>query len=58
MKVRAQVVIESDDDDDHQSPAVHEVAQIDRHADGTEEWMAHFNDPEGRPLAIMSQMKP
>ena len=34
------------------------LAQIDRHADGTEEWMAHFNDPEGRPLAIMSQMKP
>ena len=28
------------------------------HADGTEEWMAHFNDPEGRPLAIMSQVKP
>jgi hypothetical protein len=25
-----QVVIESDNDDDHQSPAVHEVAQIDR----------------------------
>jgi DNA-binding CsgD family transcriptional regulator/catechol 2,3-dioxygenase-like lactoylglutathione lyase family enzyme len=31
---------------------------IHRHADGTEEWMAHFNDPEGRPLAIMSQVKP
>ena len=29
-----------------------------RHADGTEEWMAHFNDPEGRPLAIMAQVKP
>lgn len=28
---------------------------IHRHADGTEEWMAFFNDPEGRPLAIMSQ---
>jgi len=31
---------------------------IHRHADGTEEWMAHFHDPEGRPLAIMSQVKP
>jgi hypothetical protein len=33
MKLRVQVVIESDDDDDgYQSPAVHEVAQIDRDA--------------------------
>jgi DNA-binding CsgD family transcriptional regulator/catechol 2,3-dioxygenase-like lactoylglutathione lyase family enzyme len=31
---------------------------IHRHADGTEEWMAFFKDPEGRPLAIMSQVKP
>ena len=31
---------------------------IHRHADGTEEWMAHFSDPEGRPLAIMAQVKP
>ena len=30
---------------------------IHRHADGTEEWMAFFKDPEGRPLAIMSQAK-
>ena len=30
---------------------------IHRHSDGTEEWMAHFNDPEGRPLAIMAQVK-
>lgn len=29
---------------------------IHRHADGTEEWMAFFKDPEGRPLAIMSQV--
>jgi extradiol dioxygenase family protein len=28
---------------------------IHKHADGTEEWMAFFKDPEGRPLAIMSQ---
>ena len=27
---------------------------IHKHADGTEEWMAFFNDPDGRPLAIMS----
>jgi DNA-binding CsgD family transcriptional regulator/catechol 2,3-dioxygenase-like lactoylglutathione lyase family enzyme len=31
---------------------------IHRHADGTEEWMAFFVDPEGRPLALMSQAKP
>jgi DNA-binding CsgD family transcriptional regulator/catechol 2,3-dioxygenase-like lactoylglutathione lyase family enzyme len=31
---------------------------VHRHADGTEEWMAHFTDPEGRPLAIMSQVRP
>lgn len=28
---------------------------IHRHADGTEEWMAAFSDPEGRTLAIMAQ---
>lgn len=31
---------------------------IHRHADGTEEWMAFFKDPEGRPLALMSQARP
>jgi catechol 2,3-dioxygenase-like lactoylglutathione lyase family enzyme len=31
---------------------------IHRHADGMEEWMAFFKDPEGRTLAIMSQVKP
>ena len=31
---------------------------VHRHADGTEEWMAFFADPEGRPLALMSQVKP
>jgi len=30
---------------------------IHRHADGTEEWMAFFADPEGRLLALMSQVK-
>ena len=29
-----------------------------RHGDGTEEWMAFFKDPDGRPLALMSQVKP
>jgi DNA-binding CsgD family transcriptional regulator/catechol 2,3-dioxygenase-like lactoylglutathione lyase family enzyme len=31
---------------------------IHRHADGTEEWMAFFEDPDGRPLGLMSQAKP
>jgi DNA-binding CsgD family transcriptional regulator/catechol 2,3-dioxygenase-like lactoylglutathione lyase family enzyme len=31
---------------------------IHRHADGTEEWLAAFKDPDGRPLALMSQVKP
>ena len=30
---------------------------IHRHVDGTEEWMAFFNDNEGRPLAIMAQVR-
>jgi catechol 2,3-dioxygenase-like lactoylglutathione lyase family enzyme/DNA-binding CsgD family transcriptional regulator len=28
-----------------------------RHPDGTEEWMAFFNDPDGKPLALMSQVR-
>jgi DNA-binding CsgD family transcriptional regulator/catechol 2,3-dioxygenase-like lactoylglutathione lyase family enzyme len=31
---------------------------IHRHADGTEEWMAFFKDPEGRALGIMAQVRP
>jgi extradiol dioxygenase family protein len=31
---------------------------IHRHADGMEEWMAFFDDNEGRPLAIMAQIRP
>lgn len=31
---------------------------VHRHDDGTEEWMAFFNDPDGRPLAVMAQAKP
>jgi hypothetical protein len=30
---------------------------IHRHSDGTEEWMAAFKDTEGRPLAILSQVR-
>ena len=35
----------------------HAPHMIHRHEDGTEEWMAFFNDNEGRPLAIMAQAK-
>ena len=31
---------------------------IHRHGDGTEEWMAFFKDPDGRVLALMSQVPP
>lgn len=31
---------------------------IHRHADGTEEWVAFFKDPEGRFLALLSQVPP
>jgi len=31
---------------------------IHRHEDGVEEWMAFFEDPEGRPLAIMAVTAP
>jgi predicted enzyme related to lactoylglutathione lyase len=30
---------------------------IHRHADGTEEWLAVFKDPEGRLLALMTQVR-
>jgi catechol 2,3-dioxygenase-like lactoylglutathione lyase family enzyme len=32
--------------------------RIHRHADGTEEWLAPFQDNEGRPLAIHAQVRP
>lgn len=31
--------------------------RIHQHNDGTEEWMAFFKDPDGRPLALMAQVK-
>lgn len=37
---------------------VHAPHMIHKHEDGTEEWMGFFNDNEGRPLSIMSQVKP
>lgn len=30
---------------------------IHRHADGTEEWLAFFEDLEGRPLALIAQKR-
>jgi catechol 2,3-dioxygenase-like lactoylglutathione lyase family enzyme len=36
----------------------HAPHKIHTHPDGTEEWMGFFKDLEGRPLAIMSQVKP
>jgi len=33
----------------------HAPHMIHRHADGTEEWMAFFEDPDARPMAIMCQ---
>jgi DNA-binding CsgD family transcriptional regulator/catechol 2,3-dioxygenase-like lactoylglutathione lyase family enzyme len=35
----------------------HAPHMIHRHADGTEEWMAFFEDPDARPMAIMSQKR-
>jgi len=30
---------------------------IHRHPDGTETWLAEFRDPEGRPLALMCEVR-
>ncbi|MEO8061211.1 MAG: VOC family protein [Pseudomonadota bacterium] len=35
----------------------HAPHMIHRHADGTEEWLAFFNDPDDRPLALISQVR-
>ena len=35
---------------------VSEPHMIHRHDNGMEEWMAFFEDPEGRPLGMMSQV--
>ena len=31
--------------------------RVHTHQDGTEEWMAFFKDPDGRPLALMSRVR-
>jgi len=36
----------------------HAPHMIHRHDDGTEEWMAFFQDNEGRTLSIASQVTP
>lgn len=35
----------------------HAPHMIHRHEDGTEEWMAFFEDDQGRPLALMTQVR-
>lgn len=35
----------------------HAPHMIHRHADGTEEWMVFFVDPDSRPLALMAQAR-
>lgn len=35
----------------------HAPHMIHRHEDGTEEWMAFFQDDQGRPLALMTQVR-
>jgi len=37
---------------------VDEPHMIHRHPDGMEEWLTVFKDPEGRPLALLSQVRP
>jgi DNA-binding CsgD family transcriptional regulator len=36
---------------------MHAPHMIHRHTDGTEEWMAFFEDPDARPMAIISQRR-
>ena len=36
----------------------HAPHKIHTHPDGTEEWMAFFEDPDARPLALMSEKLP
>lgn len=35
----------------------HAPHRIHRHEDGTEEWMAFFEDNDGRALALMTQVR-
>lgn len=36
----------------------HQPHKIHTHEDGTEEWMAFIEDPDGRPLGLMSSLTP
>ncbi len=36
----------------------HAPHKVHQHEDGTEEWMAFFTDPDGKPLGLMSQISP
>lgn len=38
-------------------PFTHAPHLVHRHEDGTEEWMAFFQDNEERPLALMTQVR-
>lgn len=42
----------------HDAVILREPALVHTHEDGREEWMAFFNDPDGRPLAMMATKKP
>lgn len=48
----AQIMLES-----HGVEFLNAPHMVHRHDDGTEEWMAFFKDNEGRPLALMTQVK-
>jgi len=37
---------------------IKQAHMIHTHKDGTQEWMAFIKDPEGRPLGLMSTVKP
>ncbi|WP_223789254.1 LuxR C-terminal-related transcriptional regulator [Marinicella meishanensis] len=36
----------------------HTPHKVHTHENGVEEWMAFFNDPDGRPLGLMGQIEP
>ena len=42
----------------HAAPVAKQLKTATASSDGTEEWMAFFLDPEGRPLALMAQVRP
>ena len=42
----------------HGVDIIQSAQKVHQHEDGSEEWMAFFNDLEGRPLGLMSLSKP